>query len=171
MLSVQNREFEWSDTWALAVIFGLVSVPWTYGFVAELHIPLWPAFIGSATYFATEETGVTGLKKGYASNLSGILYAAITLLIVNTYLDGTIIALSIVVGIAMFVASLHAFVPALSFTPGGFFGYAAMFSVHATNATAFGITGVSGEAIAAIVSMLIGAGIGFTTEITSDRFS
>jgi hypothetical protein len=31
---------EWNDTWALAVVFGAASVPWTYAFVAGLQIPL-----------------------------------------------------------------------------------------------------------------------------------
>jgi hypothetical protein len=26
--------FAWNGTWALAVVFGLASVPWTYAFVA-----------------------------------------------------------------------------------------------------------------------------------------
>lgn len=79
-------------------------------------------------------------------------------------LSGGIIALSIVVGAFMFLASLHGFVPLLSFTPGGFLGYATMFSVHAANATAFGVGGLPGETLAAIVSMLIGAAIGLMTD-------
>lgn len=39
-----------------------------------------------------------------------------------------------------------------------------MFSVHAANATAFGVGGLPGETLAAIVSMLIGAAIGLTTD-------
>ena len=64
----------------------------------------------------------------------------------------------------MFLASLHAFVPVLSFTPGGFFGYATMFGVHAAGATAFGLTGLPGETLAAVLSMFIGAVIGLTTD-------
>ena len=46
----------------------------------------------------------------------------------------------------MFLASLHGFVRLLSFTPGGFFGYATMFSVNA-GATAFGVTGLPDESL------------------------
>ena len=153
----------WNDTWALAVVFGLASIPWTYALVAGLHIPLWPSFIASATFYAAG-SGLDGLAHAYASNVAGILYAALTLAIVNTMLGGGVIALSIVVGAFMFLASLHGFVPLLSFTPGGFLGYATMFSVHAANATAFGVGGLPGETLAAIVSMLIGAAIGLTTD-------
>lgn len=154
---------EWNDTWALAVVFGLASVPWTYALVARLHIPLWPSFIASATFYAAG-SGLDGLARGYASNAAGIVYAALTLAIVNTALGGGVIALSVVVGVFMFLASLHDFVPLLSFTPGGFFGYATMFSVHAADATAFGVVGLPGETLAAAVSMLIGAAIGVTTD-------
>lgn len=163
---LRTRITTWNDTWSLAVVFGLASVPWTYGFVAGLQIPLWPSFIASGTFYAAG-TGLNGLVRGYASNLAGIVYAAATLAIVDTYLGGGVVALSIVVGVFMFLASLHEFVPLLSFTPGGFFGYATMFSVSAADATAFGIGGLPGETLAAVVSMLIGAAIGLTTDEVS----
>jgi len=47
---------------------------------------------------------------------------------VDGLLGGGAVALSVVVGAFMFLASLHEFVPLLSFTPGAFFGYATMFS-------------------------------------------
>ncbi len=160
---------EWNETWSLAVVFGLASVPWTYGFVAGLQIPLWPSFVASATFYAVDDPGLAGLQKGYASNLSGIAYAAVTLLLVNRVLGGGDVALSVIVGLFMFAASLHDFVPLLSFTPGAFFGYATMFSVHATEATAFGVAGLAGQTLAAGVAMLIGAVVGVTTDVVSER--
>ncbi|WP_026190200.1 DUF1097 domain-containing protein [Halomicrobium katesii] len=161
-----DRITDRNETVALAVVFGLASVPWTYVFVAGLHIPLWPSFIASATFYAAGG-GLSGLVRGYASNLAGIVYAVLTLAVVDTYLGGGVVALSVTVGAFMFLASLHEFVPLLSFTPGGFFGYATMFSVHAANATAFGLTGLPGEAVAAVLSMLLGAVIGFVTDAVS----
>jgi hypothetical protein len=169
MSSLPTDRFEWNRTWSLAVVFGLASVPWTYAFVAGLQIPLWPSFIASATFYATDEDGLVGLTKGYASNLAGILYAVATLAVVDAVLGGGVVALSVVVGLFMFLASLHEFVPLLSFTPGGFFGYATMFSVHATEATAFGVSGLGGETLAALVSMLIGALIGVATKELGNR--
>jgi hypothetical protein len=164
-----KRVTEWNKTWALAVVFGVASVPWTYAFVAGLQIPLWPSFIASATFYAAGD-GIDGLVHGYASNVVGIVYAVLTLAIVNSVLGGGAIALSLVVGAFMFLASLHEFVPLLSFTPGGFFGYATMFSVHAAEATAFGVAGLPGETSAAVLSMLIGAVIGITTDEMSSVF-
>lgn len=159
---------ERSETWALAVVFGLASVPWTYAFVAGLHIPLWPSFIASATYYAVDEPGLPGLTKGYASNFAGVCYGAATIAIVESLFGGGVVALSLVVGAFMLLASLHASVPVLSFAPGAFFGYATLFSVHAAGETAFGVGGLTGETLVAVVSMLIGALIGFGTDRASE---
>jgi hypothetical protein len=159
---VPDAAREWTDVWALAVVFGAASVPWTYAFVAGLEIPLWPSFVASATFYAAGGD-LDGLKRGYASNAAGIAYGAGTLLVVDA-VGGGDATLAVVVGVAMFLASLHAFVDLLSFTPGGFFGYATMFSVEAAGATAFGVGGLAGETLAAAVSMLLGAAIGLGTE-------
>ncbi|WP_436901652.1 DUF1097 domain-containing protein [Halovenus halobia] len=153
-------------TWALAVVFGLVSVPWTYVFVSG-NVPLWPSFIASASFYAAGE-GFDGLARGAASNLAGIAYAAATLALVSAVGGGTL-TLSFVVGGFMLLASLHEFVPLLSFTPGAFFGYATLFSVNAADATAFGVSGLAGQTLAAVVSMLAGAVIGLTTDELSRR--
>lgn len=160
---------EWNKGWSLAIVFGLASVPWTYGFVAGLEIPLWPSFIASASFYAAG-SGIDGLQKAYSANFAGILYAAATLLVVNTVFDGGVLALSVVVGAFMLIASLHEFVPLLSFTPGAFFGYATMFSVNAAEATAFGVAGLPGETLAAVVSMFLGALIGLGTDELSTVF-
>lgn len=165
-----NRMAAWNRTWSLAIVFGLASIPWTYGFVVGLQIPLWPSFIASASFYAAGE-GFDGLANGYASNVAGIGYAATTLAIVDATGGSGFILLSLLVGVFMFLASLHEFVPLLSFTPGGFFGFATMFGVHAADATAFGVTGLSGQTIAAIISMLIGAVIGLTTDELSGLFA
>lgn len=160
---------EGDETLALAIVFGLASIPWTYAFVVEFHLPLWPSFIASATFYAAGGN-IEGLKRGYASNVTGIVYATATLWIVNSFLGGGAVALSLVVGAFMFLASLHDYVPLLSFTPGGFLGYATMFSVHTADTSAFGVAGIAGETLAATVAMLIGAAIGLTTEILSRKF-
>jgi len=164
-----DRPSEWNGTWALALAFGLASVPWTYAFVAGLHLPLWPSFVASASFFAAGG-GLDGLVRGYFGNLAGIGYAVSTILVTGA-VGGGPVALSFVVGAFMLLASLHAFVPGLSFTPAAFFGYATMFGVHAAGADAFGLTGIAGEGTAAVVSMLIGACIGLAVERTAGELA
>jgi len=85
-------------------------------------------------------------------------------------LGGGPLALSLVVGLFMFLASLHASLPVLSFTPGGFFGYATMFSVRAADATVFGLAGLPGQTAAAL-SVCVGAAIGLGTDELSNALS
>ena len=161
-----HRLTGWGDTWALAVVVGVASVPWTYGFVAGLDLPLWPAFIAAATYYAAGRGG-QAFVRGYSSNLVGIGYGAATVAIVDGAGGGSVLLLSLVVGGFMLLASLHEAVSVLSFTPGGFFGYATLFSVHAAGVATHGIDGVGGEAVITAVSMLIGAAIGLLTDEVS----
>ena len=162
-----DRVAEWNDTWALAVVFGIASVPWTYGFIAG-SVPLWPAFIASATYYAAGD-GLPALARGYAANAAGIGHAAATLALVGA-VDGGLLTLSLVVGAFMFLASLHDFLPLLSFTPGGFFGYATAFSVHAAGRTVL-FSGLAGETAATAIAMLIGAAVGIATDVAGDRLA
>lgn len=157
------------DRLPLAVVFGVASIPWTYGFVAGLDIPLWPSFVASATYYAAGE-GTRAFLEAYASNFAGIVYGAATLAVVDWYLGGGPVALALVVGAFMFLASVHGAVPPLSFTPGGFLGYATMFSVHAAGATALGVPGLAGETLATVLSMFVGAAIGIGTDGLATSF-
>jgi hypothetical protein len=154
---------------ALALVFGVVSVPWTYVFVVT-GVPLWPSFIASATFFAAGGS-VTGLQRTAASNVAGIAYGAATLALVGAHFGGDVIALSLTVGGFMLLASLHEYLPLVSFTPGGFLGFATLFSVHAAGVTALGFDGLAGETIAALGSMFIGALIGYGAEWLSRQLS
>jgi hypothetical protein len=147
----------------LAVLFGAVSVPWTYLFVVG-GLALWPSFIASASFYAADES----LERSLGANAVGIAYAAATLALVS-FVGGEAVVLSVVVGAFMFIASLNDAVGL--YTPGGFFGYATLFSVHAANSTVFGLSGLAGETAAAVLSMFVGAFIGLGTARLRDRFA
>lgn len=149
----------WRVVWPLAVVFGVASVPWTYGFVAGLGIPLWPSFVASAAYFAAG-SGRRALLRSVASTQAGVAYGAGTLAIISA-VGGGAPALSLVVGIAMLLVSLHAAVPVVSFAPGGFLGFATLFSVDAVGASVAGMEGLPGATLASVAAMAIGSAIGF----------
>jgi hypothetical protein len=155
-------EDERDESLVLAVVFGVASVPWTYAFVVS-GVPLWPSFISSASYYASDGS-LEGLAVSYANNFAGILYAGLTLVVVETYLGGAVLGLSLVVGFFMFIASLHDAV--VGFAPAVFLGYATMFSVHAAGVSLY-LSGVPGEAVGAFGSMFVGAAIGIGTDIAS----
>jgi len=151
------------ETVPLAVVFGVASVPWTYAFVST-GIPLWPSFISSASFYASDGS-LEGLAVSYFNNFAGILYAVATLVAVDAYFGGSVVALSLVVGVFMFIGSLHEAV--IGFAPAVFLGYATMFSVHAAEAPLY-FSGVAGETVAALGSMFVGAAIGIGTDSASD---
>ena len=154
-------------TLVLAVAFGVASVPWTYAFVAG-NVPLWPSFVAAATFYAVGG-GTDGFRRGTASNLVGVLYATATLAIVAGVGGGPLV-LAAVVGAFMFLASLHARLPPLSFTPGGFLGYATLFGVHAGGSSIV-TGGLAGEAVVTGGAMVIGAVIGYVVERIAERAS
>jgi hypothetical protein len=153
---------------ALAVVFGVASVPWTYGFELSAQLPLWPSFIASATYFSTGG-GLPGLGRGLAGNLAGALYAVAVLALVDALALGAV-GLSLAVGAAMFAAGLHAFVDALSFAPAAFFGFATLFSVHAAGVH-LAQAGTPGVLWATAASLAIGAAIGWVADLLAARAS
>lgn len=150
----------------MAVAFGLLSIPWTFGFEQVAGLPLWPSFLASASVFAAGG-GSSGLARSLSNNALGAGYAAATLLLVVAIGAGPL-GLSLAVGAGMFLASLHALVPGLSFTPAAFLGYAALFGVHAGGFT-LALTGTAGELVAAVAAMAIGAGLALVAEGLAER--
>jgi hypothetical protein len=149
-------------------VFGLVSVPWTFGFELLASLSLWPSFIASGTYFAAG-SGTRALSRGLAGNLAGAALALATLGIVDLAVLGAP-GLALVVGAAMFVAGLHAFVDLLSFTPAGFVGYATLFSVDAAG-TQLAASGLAGIGVATVASMLMGALLGFGADLAAQWYA
>lgn len=106
--------------------------------------------------------GARGFGASWAGNALGAVYAAATLAIVAATGAG-VLGLSVIVGAFMLLASLHALVPGLAFTPAAFLGYASMFGVHAGD-DALIVAGTQGELVATLVAMTIGAGLGWLAE-------
>ena len=149
-----------------ALVFGIASIPWTYLF-ALFQIPLWPSFIASASFFASGKK----FFKSYLNNLIGIIYAALTLLFARDIFRSSVLWLSIIVGIFMFIGSLHYMLKLLSFLPAVFLGYATMFSINAAKATIGGVSGIFGQVLATATSMLIGSIIALMVHLAARRLS
>ena len=149
-----------------AIIFGIVSVPWTYIFTL-IEVPLLPSFISSASYFASGKK----FFKSYLNNFLGIIYAGLTLLFSTYLFTNSPMMLSVIVGIFMFIGSMHYVYKILSFLPAVFFGYATMFSVNAAGLGIFGSDALPGQVAATAVSMLFGAMIGLGVDASARRMS
>lgn len=119
---------------ALAVVAGILAIPWVYLFVMILKLPVWVSFIAGGSFFAAGG-GIEGLKKAGATNILGLIYGAITTAIwlnVGGADAGTstmILFLSLIVGIVVFLAVVQSKISLLSFVPGVFFGFGTYFGV------------------------------------------
>lgn len=145
---------------ALALSIGVLIAGWTYVALGPGALPVWAGIVAWGTFFAAG--GKTeGLMKTIASNLSGVLWAFLALEAWNRF-GGGVPALSILVGIAAIGMVMQAKIRTLAFIPGAFLGAATAVSV---------VVGASGSWGRTIVALVIGAVLGYLSEMLAGALS
>jgi hypothetical protein len=139
---------------ALALSIGILIAGWTYLALGVAALPVWAGIIAWGCFFAAGGK-TTGLAKTIASNLSGVLWAALALYLWNRF-GGGVPMLSLLVGIAAFIMVIQAKIPALSFIPGAFLGAATTVSV---------VVGANGTYTSTIIALVAGAVFGYLSEM------
>jgi hypothetical protein len=139
---------------ALALSIGILIAGWTYLAVGVAALPVWVGIIAWACFFAAGGK-TNGLAKTIASTLSGVLWAALALLLWNRF-GGGVPMLSLLVGLAAFIMVLQAKIPALAFIPGAFLGAAAAVSVG---------VGANGTYTSTLIALVVGAVLGYVSEM------
>jgi hypothetical protein len=139
---------------ALALSIGILIAGWTYLALGVAALPVWAGIIAWGCFFAAGGK-TAGLAKTIASNLSGVLWAALALYLWNRF-GGGVPMLSLLVGIAAFIMVMQAKIPALSFIPGAFLGAATAVSV---------VVGANGTWINTVIALLAGAVLGYFSEM------
>ncbi|MBA3895135.1 MAG: DUF1097 domain-containing protein [Gemmatimonadales bacterium] len=139
---------------ALALSIGILIAGWTYLALGVAALPVWAGIIAWGCFFAAGGK-TTGLAKTIASNLSGVLWAALALLLWNRF-GGGVPMLSLLVGLAAFIMVIQAKIPALSFIPGAFLGAATAVSV---------VVGANGTYTSTIIALIAGAVLGYISEM------
>jgi hypothetical protein len=139
---------------ALALSIGVLIAGWTYLALGVAALPVWAGIVAWGCFFAAGGK-TTGLAKTIASNLSGVLWAALALYLWNRF-GGGVPMLSLLVGIAAFIMVMQAKVPALSFIPGAFLGAATAVGV---------VVGANGTYVSAIIALVAGAVFGYLSEM------
>ncbi len=139
---------------ALGLAIGVLIAGWTYVALGVAALPVWAGIIAWGCFFAAG--GKTdGLMKTLASNLSGVLWAALALYVWNAAGQG-IPLLSLLVGVAAFIMVMQAKIPALSFIPGAFLGAATAVGV---------VVGAGGTYLNTIIALVAGAVLGYLSEM------
>lgn len=146
---------------SLGISIGVLAGLWTAATMLVTVITLsTPAgFIAWATYFASGG-GIDGLKKALGSNISGVLWGAVIILVNNALsgVVGSVAALSLGVFVGAFGMCVQAKFDILAFIPGAFVGCATYFFLGANLGTSI---------ITAIIGLVCGAILGFI----SDKFA
>ena len=132
----------------IGISVGVLAGIWTYASV-ELTLVTWVAFVAWACFFAAGG-GTTGLAKGLAANLAGILWGWVISQGLDT-ISASTLALALMVTVVGFILCIEAALPLLSFIPGGFAGTAVFFG------TGFDLGGV-------LVAVVAGALLGIVSE-------
>jgi hypothetical protein len=139
---------------ALALSIGILIAGWTYLALGVAALPVWAGIVAWGCFFAAGGK-MTGLAKTIASNLSGVLWAALALYLWNRF-GGGVPMLSLLVGIAAFIMVMQAKIPALSFIPGAFLGAATAVGV---------VVGANGTYVSVIIALVAGAVFGYLSEM------
>ena len=139
---------------ALALSIGILIAGWTYFALGVAALPVWAGIIAWGCFFAAGGK-MTGLAKTIASNLSGVLWAALALYLWNRF-GGGVPMLSLLVGVAAFIMVMQAKIPALSFIPGAFLGAATAVGV---------VVGANGTYVSVIIALVAGAVFGYLSEM------
>ncbi|HIP75678.1 MAG TPA: DUF1097 domain-containing protein [Psychromonas hadalis] len=110
---------------AIAITTGILSGVW--GWVAvSLGLLSWAGFLGCTTYFASPVEGIKGVALSIATNLSGVFWAML-ILILSAKVDIEIIGY-VFTGVVAFLMCAQATKRWLSFIPGTFIGACATFA-------------------------------------------
>jgi hypothetical protein len=139
---------------ALALSIGILIAGWTYLALGVAALPVWAGIVAWGCFFAAGGK-TTGLAKTIASNLSGVLWAALALYLWNRF-GGGVPMLSLLVGVAAFIMVMQAKIPALSFIPGAFLGAATAVGV---------VVGANGTYVSVIIALVAGAVFGYLSEM------
>jgi Protein of unknown function (DUF1097) len=147
---------------ALSVSIGVLGGVATLMTSTVLTIPVWVIFIAWASFFILG-AGTGGMAKSIASNLTGIVIAALTLLVIHELGGGTAIA-AIAVGVGSAAMVQASRIGLLSKIPAIVWGFAS--TVGTVAATGHGITtaSINNPALVAALAMVLGAVFGIASE-------
>ncbi len=152
---------------ALAVVIGLMGgvATWLYvGPLAGLGLSIWATFIAWGAFYHGGG-GEGGLKSTIIGAIWGALMATVALVLMPI-LDMGALGAGIAVGLTVVIMILAAQVPLLSAIPPAVYGYAstAAFALLKSGADATAVDITNGPFLNIVVSMIIGAVLGFVSE-------
>lgn len=149
----------------LAVTIGLIGVGWVYVSVgwAALHLVAWAGVVSWACHYAAGG-GRTGFVKAVVTTIVGALWGFVALAAHAQLGAESTLLLAVLIGSAATGMVLQSKLPWLDFVPGAFLG-------AATWVGAGGGPTFTPQSTMIIVSLLLGAILGFVSEYAGKRLA
>jgi hypothetical protein len=158
-----------SQLTALSMSIGILGGIATYGFLSVGGVLIWAAFVAWGCFFHTGGDD-NALRATIIGNIFGALAAYVAAMIILTIPGADKLGLplwaGLVVGVTVFVICIAAQIKAFSVIPANVYGYACTFAFllqtpDKLNVAALTSVGFNNAFIVVVVSMVIGAGLGF----------
>lgn len=154
---------------AYSVSIGVLGAIDTYLTATLILVPVWVTFIAWASFFILGGKS-SGLVRSIASNLTGVVIASLTLLIISTLNANPLIA-AVCVGLGSAAMVQASKLPLLSAIPAIVWGFAS--TVGTTAATGQPITapGLANPGLVAAAAMILGGVFGYLSEVWGDAMT
>jgi hypothetical protein len=147
---------------ALSISIGVLGGVATLMTATVLTIPVWVIFIAWASFFILG-AGTDGLVRSIASNVTGIVIASLTLLVIHALGGGTTIA-AVAVGVGSAAMVQASKISLLSKLPAIVWGFASTVGTVAATGHDITTTSISNPALVAALAMVLGAAFGIASE-------
>lgn len=147
---------------ALSISIGVLGGVATLMTATVLPVPVWVIFIAWASFFILGG-GTGGMVRSIASNLTGILIASATLLVVHAF-DGGVAATAVAVGVGSAAMVQASKIELLSKIPAIVWGFASTVGTVAATGRDITTASIGNPALVAVLSMLLGAIFGIASE-------
>lgn len=147
---------------ALSISIGVLGGVATLMTATVLPIPVWVIFIAWASFFILGG-GPGGMVRSIASNLTGIVIASLTLLVIHALGGGAVIA-AIAVGVGSAAMVQASKISLLSRIPAIVWGFASTVGTVAVTGQDITTASISNPALVAVLSMVLGAVFGIASE-------
>lgn len=147
---------------ALSISIGVLGGVATLLTATLIKVPVWVVFIAWASFFVVGG-GPSGFVRSLASNLTGIVIATLTLLVISGLDAGDVVA-AIAVGIGSAAMVQASKIELLSVIPAIVFGFASTVGTVAVTGKAVDELSITHPSLMALTAMMLGAGFGIASE-------
>jgi hypothetical protein len=154
---------------ALSVSIGVLGALAVVLTATAVKVPVWVVFIAWASFFVLGG-GTTGLVRSVAANVTGIVIATVTLLVIAALDGGTAVA-AVAVGLGSAAMVQASKVDLVSVTPAIVFGFASTVGTVAVRGDAVDELSLTHPSLVAACAMAIGAGFGIASELLADALT